>query len=177
MKLIIDTFFFHTAAPEKTPTTEEIIEVSKTSVEEVIEVTEITETTTEERVVEYSEISVSEISYEEEYIAPYFTKIIEDTTVTDGQEVTFEVVVVGHPPPEVRWFVDGTEIRDEPEYEIIYEDGVCTLTLLEVIPEDEGEYVCIAINEVGEATCRAMLFVEGKVKVHANLFFFFFFFF
>ncbi len=155
------------------PTTDEIeFEISRKSVEEVVEVTEVTtETTTEERVVEVSEISVSEISYEEEeYIAPYFTKIIEDTTVTDGSEVTFEVIVVGMPPPEIRWFVDGTEIRDEPEYEIIYDDGVCTLTLLEVIPEDEGEYVCLAVNEVGEATCKAMLYVEGKVKVQSSLY-------
>ncbi|XP_072046919.1 titin-like [Amphiura filiformis] len=140
---------------EAAPESEEIIEVSRS-----VEVTEVTETTTEERFVEVSEISVSEMSYEEEFIAPYFTKIMEDTVVTDGAEVTFEVIVVGNPPPEVRWFVDGSEILDEPEYEIIFDEGTCTLTLLEVIPEDEGEYVCLAVNEVGEATCKAMLYVE-----------------
>lgn len=114
--------------------------------------------------VSVSEISMSEMSFEEEYVAPYFTKIMEDVTVTDGSEVTFEVIVVGNPMPEVRWYVDGTEIRDEPEYEIMYDDGVAILILLEVIPEDEGEYVCMAINEIGEATCKANLYVEGKVN-------------
>jgi hypothetical protein len=42
------------------------------------------------------------------------------------------------------------------------ETGKCTLLIVEVFPQDAGEYRCIAVNERGKAISRATLEVECK---------------
>lgn len=37
------------------------------------------------------------------------------------------------------------------------------LTILQVYPEDEGEYACVAYNELGRASTAACLIVDGKL--------------
>lgn len=110
---------------------------------------------------DYQELPKEELA---DLIPPRFTKTIDTLSVADGDMARFTAVVFAKPMPEVKWYVDGSEIKDEPEYEVTStDDGVCTLTLPEVIPEDEGEYMCKAVNTRGEDTCTAMLFVEGKL--------------
>ena len=40
-------------------------------------------------------------------------------------------------------------------------NGVTTLTILNLCPEDEGEYTCTAINSQGETSTSAMLLGPG----------------
>lgn len=73
--------------------------------------------------------------------------------------------VVGKPTPKVTWMIDDNEIKDEPEYiiEVDETEGVTTLTLPEVFPEDQATYTVRAENIAGEATSSATLLVdEGK---------------
>lgn len=42
------------------------------------------------------------------------------------------------------------------------ETGKCQLLIVEVFPQDAGEYRCIAVNEKGKAVSRATLEVECK---------------
>jgi hypothetical protein len=45
-----------------------------------------------------------------------------------------------------------------------YKGGVATLSINEVFPEDEGVYVCKAINSIGAAETSAKLKVFRKEK-------------
>jgi hypothetical protein len=59
---------------------------------------------------------------------------------------------------------DGKPMDDSPRMKFIHEDDNFTMLIYEVRPEDAGDYACVAINNVGKATCTAKLCVEGKRK-------------
>lgn len=73
-----------------------------------------------------------------------------------------ECQIDSYPPPLVTWFVNGVEIKPSPHYEIIFEEGKSTLLIIEVGPEDTGEYTCRAVSELGEAISSTTLYVQGK---------------
>lgn len=41
-----------------------------------------------------------------------------------------------------------------------YKNGVATLKISEIFPEDEGEYICIATNSLGSVETKCKLTVE-----------------
>jgi len=57
---------------------------------------------------------------------------------------------------------DGKPMEDSPRMKMIHEDENFTLLIYEVRPEDAGNYACVAINNVGKATCTARLNVESE---------------
>lgn len=48
-----------------------------------------------------------------------------------------------------------------------YKNGVATLTINEVFPEDEGEYSCLATNSIGSDTTSCKLTI--KRNHHAQI--------
>lgn len=89
--------------------------------------------------------------------APEFVRQLHNVTVTEGESVKLKCIVTGHPAPDVRWFVDGDQIVPSKDFQIVYEDGISMLEIDEVFPEDEGEYVCEAVNEYGRTTTKCYL--------------------
>lgn len=64
----------------------------------------------------------------------------------------------------VNWFVNGMEIKPSPHYEMLYEDGKSVLLIIEVSPEDTGEYTVKATSdEIGEVVSSTTLYVQGKL--------------
>lgn len=62
----------------------------------------------------------------------------------------------------VNWFVNGMEIKPSPHYEMLYEDGKSVLLIIEVGPEDTGEYTVKATSEeIGEVVSSTTLYVQG----------------
>ena len=49
-------------------------------------------------------------------------------------------------------------------YVITVEEDVYKLEILDTTPDDTGEYVVVASNTVGEATCAATVEIEEKPK-------------
>ena len=94
----------------------------------------------------------------EELVAPLFTTLLQPQQVEDGQRVVLTVRFIGRPSPRITWYQNGVELKPNPDFEIFVDHtkGESTLIIVEVFPEDEGEYTCIAVNEVGESitTCR-----------------------
>ena len=67
----------------------------------------------------------------------------------------------------VTWFVNGMEIKPSPHYEMLYEDGKSVLLIIEVGPEDTGEYTMKATSdEFGEIVSSTTLYVQGNGKGH-----------
>lgn len=68
--------------------------------------------------------------------------------------------MTGNPVPEVMWFVNGVEIRSmPPEVTVSYHAGLCRLVIVDVMPDDEGEYTVRAINEAGSCITSSYLTV------------------
>ena len=70
--------------------------------------------------------------------------------------------VTGHPKPSIQWQKDGKPLKENPRWKFIEEEDNYTLLIFEVRPDDVGRYDCVAINNVGKATCTAKLNVEGE---------------
>lgn len=68
-----------------------------------------------------------------------------------------------YPPPLVTWFINGMEVHPSPHYEVLYEDGKSVLLIIEVGPEDVGEYTCRAVSELGEVVSSTTLYVQGMI--------------
>jgi len=93
-------------------------------------------------------------------MAPVFELPLTDVTAFDGAGAILECRVIGNPTPEVMWFVNGVEIRSmPPEVTVSYHAGVCRLVIVDVMPDDEGEYTVRAINEAGSCLTSAYLTV------------------
>ena len=74
-----------------------------------------------------------------------------------------ECRVDAYSPPVVNWFVNGVEIKPSPHYEMLYEDGKSVLLIIEVGPEDTGEYTMKATSEdFGEIVSSTTLYVQGE---------------
>lgn len=53
-----------------------------------------------------------------------------------------------------------------------YKNKIATLSIKEVYPEDEGEYVCKATNSLGVAQTKCKLTVKCKEEDKGNFWFF-----
>ena len=82
----------------------------------------------------------------------------------------------GSPIPEVKWFIDGSQLQNDGIKFCIYDDvdeflgNVAVLEINYANETDEGEYVCTASNEEGRVYCSAELTIEG---INENMGFFF----
>uniref|UniRef100_A0A3B5RAW4 Ig-like domain-containing protein n=1 Tax=Xiphophorus maculatus TaxID=8083 RepID=A0A3B5RAW4_XIPMA len=75
----------------------------------------------------------------------------------------FDCVVIGKPPPTVRWYKDG-KLLEENDHYMINEDqeGCHQLIITSVLPTDMGVYRCTAENSSGIAATKAELRVDSK---------------
>ena len=62
----------------------------------------------------------------------------------------------------MNWYKGDKLLTDEGRYVIVDQDEeqIFTLAIEDVIPEDEGEYRCVAENEAGKSESLAKLFVR-----------------
>ncbi|XP_069366631.1 obscurin isoform X31 [Paralichthys olivaceus] len=93
--------------------------------------------------------------------APVFLTELQSQDVPDGYPVSFDCVVIGKPPPTVRWFKDG-KVLEENDHYMINEDleGCHQLIITSVLPTDMGVYRCTAENSSGIAATKAELRVD-----------------
>ncbi|NXE36788.1 PALLD protein, partial [Ptilorrhoa leucosticta] len=84
------------------------------------------------------------------YSPPIFTKELQNVTASEGQVVVLECRVRGPPPIHVKWFRQGIEIQDSPDFRILQK---------KTFPEDSGIFTCTATNEHGSVTSSAQLTV------------------
>lgn len=112
---------------------------------------------------DYAFTSEDEIP-DDQLLPPEFIQLLQPKTVKDGQRVELTVHFQGRPSPRIRWFHNGQEVLKSPDFDIIidYNTGTSVLVIVEVYPEDEGEYTCVASNRLGETITTCRLTVVGK---------------
>ncbi|XP_034744151.1 obscurin isoform X5 [Etheostoma cragini] len=93
--------------------------------------------------------------------APVFLTELQSQDVPDGYPVSFDCVVIGKPPPTIRWYKDG-KLLEENDHYMINEDqeGCHQLIITTVLPTDIGVYRCTAENSSGIAATKAELRVD-----------------
>ncbi|XP_007951085.1 palladin [Orycteropus afer afer] len=103
------------------------------------------------------------------YFPPVFTKELQNIAASEGQVVVLECRVRGALPLEVKWFRQGSEIQDSPDFRILQKkprstaepEEICTLVIAETFPEDAGIFTCTARNDYGSVTSTAQLVVTS----------------
>merc|ERR1711992_278660 len=96
---------------------------------------------------------------EAEITAPKFITQIKSRAVGEGEPAHFECRVdpKNDPKLQVKWFHNGKEVDFGHRFRLTFEFGYVALDILYTYPEDEGEYVCKAFNELGEDITKAEL--------------------
>lgn len=95
---------------------------------------------------------------------PRFITQIQSATVEESESVRFECRVEPKDDSNLRieWYRNGKLIPAGHRYRTTYDMGYVTMQILYVYPEDSGEYVCKAINDLGEDTTRASVSCKSK---------------
>ncbi|RWS15514.1 twitchin-like protein, partial [Dinothrombium tinctorium] len=100
-----------------------------------------------------------ELTLPEQDSAPEFEEKLSNLTIKDGEPLLLKCVVKGVPEPKVEWTKNGEILRSSDIMDLKYKNRVATLSIGEVYPEDEGEYVCKATNSEGSTTTKCRLTV------------------
>ena len=112
----------------------------------------------------FQNLKFTEVQQEASAI-PKFTKDLEDQEAIDGSTVTFECGVTGKPEPKIQWYKDGKVIKNTVDFKQTYDGTTAKLVLAEILPEDSGEYECVATNQAGEDYVIAKLTVTGEYSI------------
>merc|ERR1712088_1266169 len=94
-----------------------------------------------------------------EITVPKFLTQIKSRAVGEGEPAHFECRVEpkNDPKLQIKWYHNGKEVDFGHRFRMTFEFGYVALDILYTYPEDEGEYVCKAFNELGEDITRAEL--------------------
>ncbi|NXI84822.1 IGFN1 protein, partial [Rhipidura dahli] len=93
---------------------------------------------------------------------PRFLVPLKPHVVVTGSECHMSCAVGGHPRPKITWYKDNRDLSRDPNYFCTNDFGVCSLVVLGVTKQDEGEYMVEASNEVGRAFSKAFLAIKGN---------------
>ena len=97
--------------------------------------------------------------------APVFDdKMPAALTVRDGGTLSLHCQVRGDPDPKIAWSKNGEPLSSSDAVDLKYRNGVATLAVAEVFPEDEGLYECRAYNSMGDVTAKCKVTVTGNER-------------
>ncbi|VDM52411.1 unnamed protein product, partial [Angiostrongylus costaricensis] len=109
-------------------------------------------------------VKVPKTEVKKEGEEPFFTKGLVDMWTDRGETFTLKCAVKGDPFPEIKWFRNGTLVRDSSRTRIeTTADGSCLLTVKECTMSDEGVYRCEAENKHGKAKTQATAHVQMSI--------------
>lgn len=66
----------------------------------------------------------------------------------------------------VTWYFGVRQLENSEKYEITYDDGVATMYVKDITKFDDGTYRCKVVNDYGEDSSYAELFVKGVREVY-----------
>ena len=72
-----------------------------------------------------------------------------------------ECDVDGMPEPQVSWTHNGQPIAHSQRRELFYSGRTCTLVIHGVTPMDAGDYICRALNALGDVTTKCTVRIGG----------------
>ncbi|KYB28240.1 SEC14 domain and spectrin repeat-containing protein 1-like Protein [Tribolium castaneum] len=106
-----------------------------------------------------TETSDSELASDMEPVKPSIQLPLTNVSVTEGNRVRLDCVIVGQPEPEVIWYHDDRPVKESPDFQLLFQGDRCSLIIQEALPEDAGQYKVVALNSAGEASSKCSLTV------------------
>lgn len=107
------------------------------------------------------ETQLEEVS---EFISPRFVEKLKPCQLMDGEQLMLTCKVIANPTAKIQWFRNEQPLLETKGTTISQEvNGICSLTISEVFPEDAGEYTCYASNKIGDAINKVSVSIEGIV--------------
>ncbi|XP_063743984.1 titin-like [Eleginops maclovinus] len=107
-------------------------------------------------------IGLSTLQEKVQGIPPAFLKPLIKKRVFENDLLTFYAEVFGLPSPEVNWFCNKTQLLVNDRVKIERDGDSISLTIHNVTKADQGEYICEAVNYVGEARSVALVVVVSQ---------------
>ncbi|XP_050523342.1 obscurin isoform X47 [Daktulosphaira vitifoliae] len=97
-----------------------------------------------------------------------------DITVIPSMEAIFEAIIKAVPRPKIIWTVNGKDLSDRKNVELISEELEEKISKFKIIigdvePEESGEYTVKAWNKVGETTATAHLKLHTEIPSFVKL--------
>lgn len=96
------------------------------------------------------------------------TQGLKNMTVIEGESVTLECYISGHPAPIVSWYREDYQIESSIDFQITFKAGVARLVIREAFAEDSGRFTCTATNVAGTVSTSCHLHVQGKYICHSK---------
>ena len=84
-----------------------------------------------------------------------------DVNAARGSTVSFQFQISGQPEPNVVWERGSQRLVTDNRVIVMSNEGVTTLTIHEVDREDEGLYICCAMNHLGNAVQECQITLLG----------------
>lgn len=95
---------------------------------------------------------------------PEFITGLGDLTLEENQDIRLNCKVIGTPPIDITWILDGQKLEAE-DGDASFKDNVASMVLEDAMTEDSGRYECIAKNAAGEAKSSCIVNVTVKKPV------------
>lgn len=100
----------------------------------------------------------------EHTVPPKFLNYLESSEVREGENFIFECQVIGQPSPDIKWLKYNSQMFDNQNCRISYENGNCRLELFNLSSNDAAVFSCVATNSVGTSQTTANLIVIEEPK-------------
>uniref|UniRef100_UPI00398F349A titin-like n=1 Tax=Pristiophorus japonicus TaxID=55135 RepID=UPI00398F349A len=128
-------------------------EYFRTPIDEGIETTplEYVSLATEQQKSELFSTPPQEAEAKGNEMPPAFIKPLVRKRIYEGGTLTFIIEVIGCPIPDVKWYRRKSLLEANHRIKLEREGDLCILVIHNMQREDEGEYVCNAVNIIGEA--------------------------
>lgn len=83
-------------------------------------------------------------------------------TLDKGEKLQISVTVTGEPKPEIKWYCNDQEIKDEARKDIQSDAGSISLSVKNVQRDDSGNYKVTASNEFGFDSAAFKVQITGN---------------
>lgn len=90
--------------------------------------------------------------------------------MVQGDKLELKCEVTGHPTPTVTWYKDGAPLNDTDRISFLEYKGTKTgqLRIFHLDYEDDGNYSCLAENEIAPFNATAYMKLRVKGEAHGT---------
>ncbi|NXD91739.1 TITIN protein, partial [Chaetorhynchus papuensis] len=99
---------------------------------------------------------------------PTLVSGLKNMTVTEGESVTLECQISGHPQPTVTWYREDYKIESSMDFQITFKAGLARLVIREAFAEDSGRFTCTATNKAGSVSTSCHLHVKVTEEIETR---------
>ncbi|NXG04874.1 TITIN protein, partial [Sakesphorus luctuosus] len=99
---------------------------------------------------------------------PTLVSGLKNKTVTEGESVTLECHISGHPQPTVTWYREDYKIESSMDFQITFKAGLARLVIREAFAEDSGRFTCTATNKAGSVSTSCHLHVKVTEEIETR---------